>query len=434
MLERYTLKEMGEIWSDENKFRQWTVVEVAVLEARHMLGELDYPVPQGLADAITIDPEEIKRIEDTITHHDMVAYLAHISPQFPEELRPWVHRGLTSYDIEDTALSLMLAQSIRVLLYKTRWLMVAIEAQAKKYKYTPEIGRTHGIHAEPITFGVKLANWHAEFERHQVRLENLLIAVSVGKISGAVGMYTLDPKVEKTICNELRLHSIIATQIISRDIIAEYMAVLGNLAASISKIAMNIRLLSETEIGEVMEPFGKNQKGSSAMPHKRNPSKSEQLCGLMRVPWNNVGIAYQNLANCWHERSLDNSSAERVTVADSSIAVDYGLTKLADIIEKMNVFPERMEKNISLTKGLIFSQDVMMLVAEKSQLPREEAHTFVRDIAIKCADTGEDFLKALLKSKTIMRYVTEEDLRSCFEIEKKLIHVDYIFSRVFPSG
>lgn len=434
MLERYTFEEMGEIWSDIKKFQTWVKIEVAILRARKRLGEFKCEIPAGIEDKIAINVAEINRIEREITHHDMVAFLMQISPQFPEELRPWLHEGVTSYDIEDTALSIILRQSIYLLMEKLEKLMDAIEVQARVHQYTPCIGRTHGIHAEPITFGVKLINWHQEFQRHQSRLENLLKAVSVGKMSGAVGMYTLDPRVEELVCEQLDLRPIIATQIISRDIIAEYMAVLANLAASIAKISLNLRLLSETEIGEVMEFFDKDQKGSSAMPHKKNPSKSEQLCGLMRVVYNNVNTAYENLANCWHERSLDNSSAERVILADSSIAVDYALTKLAGIIEKMHVFSARMEKNFSLTNGLIFSQDVMMLFAEKSGWPREEVHTLVRDIAVKCADTGEDFLQALLKDERIMHYVTEEELRGCFNIENKLRHVDYIFNKVFPFG
>jgi len=430
MLKRYTLEEMGKIWSDENKFRQWTKVEVAALEVRRELGEFDHPIPPGLAENISIDLAEIKRIEDIIGH-DMMAYLTHISPQFPEELRPWVHQGLTSYDVEDTALGLIIDESRWLLLDKLQNLMSVIEVQAKKYKYVPEIGRTHGIHAEPITFGVKLANWYSEFERHETRLKNMFETTSVGKLSGAVGMYTLDPRVEERVCEKLDLRPVVATQIISRDIIAYYMAVLANLAASISKVAMNIRLLSQTEIGEVLEPFGKDQKGSSAMPHKKNPSKSEQLTGLMRIPCNNATIAYENLANCWHERSLDNSAAERVILADSSIAVDYGLTKLANIIKNMRVFPERMEQNLALTRGLIFSQDVMVLVAENSRLPREEAHTLVRDIALRCWETREDFLEALLKDKTIMQYVEEKDLRDCFDLDRKLRNVDYIFNKVF---
>lgn len=431
MLERYTLKEMEEIWSDANKFRTWLKVEVAILRARAELEHFNCEIPPDLENAISINVDEINRIEKEVTGHDMVAFLQHISSQFPEELRPWLHAGITSYDIEDTATSLLLLDSIDLLSEKLWKLMQTVKKRAEEYKYIPQIGRTHGIHAEPITFGVKLANWHKELDRHYIRLSFLYDTVSVGKISGAVGMYTLSPQVESLTCEELGLTPIIATQIISRDIIADYIAALGNLAATIAKISTNLRLLSQTEIGEIMEPFGKNQKGSSAMPHKKNPTKAEQLSGLMRVPIQNVGIAYQDLANCWHERSLDNSSAERVILADSSITVDYGLARLEGIIRDMRVFPKRMQENLALTKGLIFSQDVMMLLAEKSGLPREEAHTLVRDIALKCWEERTDFLQELLRSREIKKYVSKDELRQCFNLKNKLQYVDEIFLTVF---
>jgi adenylosuccinate lyase len=430
MLKRYTLKEMDYVWSEDNKFRNWLLVEIAVLKARQITGEIEHDVPIGLIDKIQINPAEINRIEKEITKHDVVAFLNHISPQFPEELRPWLHRGLTSYDIGDTAMSLQLMTSVRILISKLKKLMTVLEIQAMKYKYVPEIGRTHGIHAEPITFGVKLANWYAELSRHEQRLNRLYNTVAVGKISGAVGMYTIDPKIEIIVCKKLRITPITATQIISRDIIAEYMSTLGNLAASIYKISNNLRLLSQTEIREIMEPFSKDQKGSSAMPHKKNPVKSEQLCALMRVAYNYVHPSYENLANCWHERSLDNSASERIIVADISILVDYGLTNLAGIIENMRVFPDNMEKNIDLTNGLIFSQEVMMLVAE-SGMPREEAHTLVRDIALDCWEKENSFFFALLENKNIMQYIAEKELCQCFDLEKKLRYVDYIFDQVF---
>lgn len=434
MLKRYSGKEMENIWSEDNKFRNWLLVEIAVLKVRQRLGELPHEVPEGLAEKISIDPKEINRIEKEITKHDVIAFLMHVSPQFPENLRSWLHRGLTSYDIGDTALSLQMRESTELLIKGITKLMHVIEKVATEHKYAPEIGRTHGIHAEPITFGVKLANWYDELKRHRNRLLNLVDAVSVGKISGAVGMYTVDPKIEEEVCKELGLTPVIATQIISRDIVAEYMSTLGIVCASTGKISTNIRLLSQTEIGEVMEPFGKDQKGSSAMPHKKNPIGSENLSGLMRVACANAQVAYENLSTCWHERSLDNSGAERVIIADTSILLDYAMARLAGIIGNMRVFPARMLNNLNLTKGLVFSQEVMMLVAEKSGLPREEAHTLVRDIALECWENGRDFLEALLGNNNIMRFVSEEDMRSCFNLESKLRHVDRIFSKVFANN
>lgn len=431
MLKRYSRDGMRRIWSEENKFRTWLAVEVAVLEARRKRGELTHEVPADLAAQITIDPDEINRIERDITKHDVIAFLMHVSPQFPEELRPWLHRGLTSYDIGDTALSLQLRESTDILIRALAELMNEVRDVAVAHKHVPEIGRTHGIHAEPITFGVKLANWHDELKRNHARLCKLSHAVSVGKISGAVGMYTIDPAIEEAVCGDLGLTPVIATQIIARDIIAEYLSTLGIVAATVGKISVNIRLLSQTEIGEIMEPFGKDQKGSSAMPHKKNPIGSENLSGLMRVVCANVQVAYENLANCWHERSLDNSSSERVIITDSSILLDYAITRLAGIIRGMRVFPERMLANLHLTKGLVFSQEVMMLVAEKSGLPREDAHTLVRDVALACWENGRDFLSALLENKSIMRFIKEEDVRACFNLNEKLKHVEYIFTKAF---
>lgn len=431
MLKRYSRNEMSNVWSEANKFFNWLLVEVAVLKARRKIGELIHEIPPDLAEKININPEEINRIEKEVTKHDVIAFLAHISPQFPEELRPWLHRGLTSYDIGDTALSLQLRASAHILIKTLVKLMDAIKTVALGHKYVPEIGRTHGIHAEPITFGVKLANWHDELKRHFNRLRNLSVSVSVGTISGAVGMYTINPKIEELVCEELGLKPIISTQIISRDIVAEYMSTLGIIAATIGKISTNLRLLSQTEIGEIMEPFSKDQKGSSAMPHKKNPIGSENLSGLMRVVCSNVQVAYENLATCWHERSLDNSGSERVIIADSSILLDYAMARLAGITESMRVFPEKMKRNLNQTKGLVFSQEVMMLVAEKSGLPREEAHTLVRDAALECWENGRDFLEALLGNDSIMRYVSRSEISDAFKLSNKLLYVDYIFTKVF---
>lgn len=431
MLSRYSRREMSSIWSEDNKFRKWLEVEIAVLKVRKKIGEITHEIPNDLLKKIKIDPTEINRIEKDVTKHDVVAFLTYISPQFPENLRPWLHRGLTSYDIGDTSLSLQMTESVFLLMSGVCNLKNTLKKVAIEHKYTPEIGRTHGIHAEPITFGVKLANWYAELSRHENRLANLAGSVSVGKISGAVGMYTIDPKIEKEVCKDLGLNPVVATQIISRDIVAEYLSTLGNVCATIGKISTNLRLLSQTEIGEVMESFSKDQKGSSAMPHKKNPIGSENLSGLMRVAYSNVQVAFENLANCWHERSLDNSGSERVIIVDTSILLDYALERLSGIIKNMRVFPEKMLGNLNLTKGLVFSQEVMMLVAEKSELPREEAHTLVRDIALECWENNRDFFSALLENEIIMKYANKEDLRSCFDLKSKLRYVNDIFEKVF---
>ena len=429
MIERYATGKMAAIWSDHTKFQTWLEVELAVLKARKALGEFDYGIPHE--SKLKIDPDEINRIEREVTKHDVVAFLSYISPQLPENLRPWFHRGLTSYDIVDTAMALQLIESIGLIEDALQELINVLRDKAWEYKDTPQIGRTHGIHAEPITFGVKLLNWYVELQRHEDRLANLQERVAVGKISGAVGVYTLNPKIEEITCANLGLKPIIATQIISRDIITEYMTTLGLIAGTISKISVSMRLMAQTEVGEVMEPFSKDQKGSSAMPHKKNPIGWENLSGLMRVVFGNVQVAYIDHADCWNERSLDNSGPERVIIPDSSALVEYGLWRLAKIMKGMRVFPDRMLENLNHTRGLIFSQEVMMLVAEKSGLSREEAHTLVRDVALNCFETREDFRTALLREEKIMRFVSVADIDECFNLQKKLQYVDQIFDKVF---
>jgi adenylosuccinate lyase len=428
------------LWSEEKKFLLWFLVECTVLNVRHDRREFKHPVRPDMAKKVVIDPAEINRLEKGWiengvkkegTGHEVIAFLMHVSPQIPEELRPWLHNGLTSYCVVDTALALQMRASIDIIIADVDKLMNAIKKRAYEFKDTPEIGRTHGIHAEPITFGVKLANWYAELGRHRKRLALAREEVSVGKLSGAVGMYTISPEIEEAVCAKLGLQPIIATQIISRDIAALYMSTLANLAGSIGKIATNLRLLSQTEIREVMEPFGTAQKGSSAMPHKKNPVGNENISGLMRIPGTNYLVALENLASCWHERSLDNSGSERVILADSSILVDYVLARLTSIVENMRVFPDKMLRNLMATKGLVFSQDVMMLFAKKSNFPREDAHTIVRNVALKCWEDDTDFFYALCAEEEVMAYVSRDELRSCFNLGTKLAHVDYIFNRAF---
>jgi len=431
MVDRYTRKEMQHIWSDQQRFFRWLQVELAVIRSRVYLGEIEGKIPEDLADQIKIDPNEIDRIESEITKHDVLAFLNHVSPQFPEHLRSWLHRGLTSYDIVDTALMLAMKESLELILKKMDRLLEVIKKRAIEHKYTVKPGRTHGVHAEPITQGVEFANWYEELQRQKTRLERALETVSVGKISGAVGMYTLPPEVETFALRVLKLEPIIATQIIARDIITEVLGALANVAATIGKIALNIRLAARTEVQEMMEFFDIHQKGSSAMPHKRNPIGPENLCGLMRQVVANHSVAAENQANCWEQRSLDNSGIERVILPDSMALIDYALARLASIIEKILIFPDNMLRNLNLTRGLVYSQNVMMLVAEKSGLPREEAHTLVRNVAIRCWETRADFSEALCENPEIRNYVTAEEILSCFDLNNKIQHVDFIFQIVF---
>ena len=430
MIKRYTTPEMENNWSALRKFNNWVKVEAAVLRAKVEVGELQVEVPRNLERSIKINVEEINRIERDITKHDVIAFLMHTSPQLPEELRPYWHDKLTSYDPQDTGLSLQLVHSIDLLELSLRDLMFAIKDKAKKYKYTPQIVRSHGVHAEPITFGVKLANWHSECRRDLERLRRLRVLVAVGKISGAVGMYTLDPEIEKLVCKQLGLKPIIATQIISRDIIAEYVSTFAIIGGTIEKICVNIRTLQRTEILEAQEYFSPTQRGSSAMPHKRNPIGSENLSGMARVLRGYAVTAMEN-QNTWDERDIANSGPERIILPDASNLLDYMIVRLERIVRKWIIYPEKMRKNLDLTKGLIFSQEAQALVAKKSGLPREEAYKLVRDITQECWDSGQIFLEALLDSQEIMKYVMEDELKKCFDLESKLQHVDYIFEQVF---
>ena len=438
MIPRYTKKEMSQIWSNEAKFHNWARVEVAVLQAKVNLGLLDITIPDKLAEKIKIDPTEIDRIEKEITRHDMAAFLLHTSPQLPEELRPFWHAGMTSYDIEDTALSLQLIASVKQIIARIKKVKEVLRIKALKYKYTPQIGRTHGVHAEPITFGVKLAKWYDEFSRHEKRMAKLLEQVSVGKISGAVGMYTLDPKIEEEACKLLGLKPVMATQIVARDIIAEYISTLAIIGGTLEKIAVTIRTLQRTEILEMQEYFDmKKQKGSSAMPHKRNPWGHENVSGMANVMRGYAGMALATISS-WDERDLSNSGQERIYIPDSSILLDYMFARLTGEMEKWIIYPKKMKDNLNLTKGLVFSQNVQTLLAEKSSLPREVAYKIVQDIAQACWENKKDFFKALNKNKKVRKYLSEKELKKCFDLDAKLKYVDYIFKKVFgtniPSG
>ena len=431
MISRYSTKEMNQIWSEEAKFRHWARVEEAVLQAKIKLGLLDVKIPEKLVESIKIDPEEINRIEKEITKHDVIAFLIHTSPQLPEELRTFWHAGMTSYDTQDTALSLQLAASIDLLIDRVKKVKKVLKGKAFEYKNVAQIGRTHGVHAEPITFGVKLAKWYDEFARHEDRLKKARDQVSVGKISGAVGMYTLNPQIEEETCRILGLKPIIATQIISRDIIAEYVSTLTIIAGTVEKIGVNIRTLQRTEIIEAQEYFdAQNQRGSSAMPHKRNPISFENLSGMANM-MRGYAVTALGAISTWDERDISNSGQERIYLPDASILLDYMLNRLAGSLEKLIVYPEKMKENIFLTKGLVFSQNVQTLLAEKSSLPREDAYTIVRDIAQNCWESREDFHEALRKNKEVMKYISEKELEKCFDLKNKLKHVDYIFEKVF---
>jgi adenylosuccinate lyase len=426
---------MAEKWSPKTKFFHWLRVEFAVMQARIDRGEISAKIPEGLLTRIIIDPDEINRIEEQVTKHDVIAFLMQVSPQLPEELRPWLHQKMTSYDAEDTGLSITLMESVDLLMQDVIEVMKVMKRIAFAHKETVMIGRTHGVHAEPITFGVKFAKWYSEMERHLGRLRRLRDTVSVGKLSGAVGMYTLDPDVESMVCDNLGLRPILAVQVISRDIIAEYAATLAIIAGSTGNFCTTLRGLARTEIREVMEYFDPTQRGSSAMPHKKNPISWENVTGLCRDIGSRFMTAFQDQIS-WDERDLTNSGPERLFLPEISIYLDFALTRFAKSIDRMFVFPEQMRKNLGMTKGLVFSQDVQALLAEKSGLPREEAYGLVQNIALHCWESNFelDFRAELERSETIMRQVTGLELAACFDLANKLRFTDAIFQKAFEIG
>jgi adenylosuccinate lyase len=427
MLKRYSRADMAQIWSDKSRFGYWVAVEVAVLRAKVQLGLIQVQVPDDLEDRIVIDVSEIERIEER-TSHDVTAFLEHTSAQLPDDLKPHWHDKMTSYDTQDTALGLQLDASLNLILRGLENLMEVIHDLGLKHTDTAMIGRTHGVHAEPITFGVKAANWHAELARHSRRLQAVQNRAAVGKLSGAVGMYTLPPQVEEKVCEMLGLKPTIATQIISRDIHAEYLFVLALIAGTIAKIATNGRLMQQTEIGELQEAFGKNQTGSSAMPHKRNPIGQENETGMARMMRGYALVGLEN-QDTWHERDLANSGPERIVLPDASILLDYMINRMRRIIQGWVVNPDRMMENLDKIGGLIYSQDVVALLTEKAGLPRQVAYTIVREIAQACITSRGNFCDALLADERVTSIVSVDDIRNCFSLPEKLKYVGYVMER-----
>lgn len=436
MIERYTREKMGKIWTEENKFKTWLRVEVAVLKAKAELGLIPKEIVERIERKLSIFymlsrsfVERIKEKEKE-TGHDMEAFLQVVTEKLSPEEKPCFHAGLTSYDIEDTALALLFKESLNILIDDINEFLFALKERAMEYKYTLEIGRTHGVHAEPISFGFKLLNWYDEMQRQRDRLFRLSTKVmTLGKISGAVGTYAnINPQIEKLTCRKLGLSwAKISTQIISRDRHSDCVTTLAVIAGTLDKIATEIRSLQRTEILEVQEPFKRGQKGSSAMPHKKNPVGSENISSLARMMRGYALVAQENQLT-WHERDLTNSANERIILPDSSILLDYMLNRLKNIIANLGVYPEKMRKNLELTKGVIFSQQVMLALAEKG-MGREDAHTFVQEIALEAWDKKISFEKLLLENKQVRKLLTEEEINRCLDPETQLKYIDEIFER-----
>ena len=427
MIERYSRPQMKKIWSEENKFGQWLKVEIAVCEAWAELGE----IPRKDIVKIRKASYNLNRIANflKVTHHDMTAFLNSVAESLGLESR-FIHLGLTSSDVMDTALGSQLTQAADILAKDVAELVSVLESKAMEYKYTIMMGRTHGVHAEPTTFGLKMALWTEEMKRNAQRLAEARKNISVGKISGAVGTYaTVPPQVEQIACAKLGLAPTpISSQIVQRDRHAQFLTTLAIIASSLEKFATEIRGLQRTEVREVEEPFEEGQTGSSAMPHKRNPELCERICGLARLIRGHALTSLENIA-LWHERDISHSSTERIILPDSCLAVDYMLSIFTLIMKGLKVYPENMRRNIELTQGLIFSQRVLLALINKG-LPREEAYKMVQDNAMEAWRGKKSFLALLLMSKRITHYLTEDELKSLFDYSYYLKYVDTVFERL----
>ena len=427
MIERYSRPQMKKIWSDKNKFDQWLRVEIAACEARAELGQ----IPREDVVKIRKASYNLNRIAEflKVTHHDMTAFLNSVAESLGTESR-FIHLGLTSSDVMDTALSLQLTQAADILTKDVAELISVIENKAVEHKYTIMMGRTHGVHAEPITFGLKMALWTEEMKRNAQRLAEAKKNISVGKISGAVGTYaTVPPQVEKIACAKLGLAPApISSQIIQRDRHAQFLTALAIIASSLEKFATEIRGLQRTEVREVEEPFEEGQTGSSAMPHKRNPELCERICGLARLIRGHALTSLENIA-LWHERDISHSSTERIILPDSCLALDYMLSIFTSIMKGLKVYPENMRHNIELSRGLVFSQRVLIALINKG-LTREEAYKMVQGSAMKAWEEKKDFLSLLEADRRIAAHLSKAELNSIFDYGYYLKHVDEVFERL----
>ncbi|MEW6061468.1 MAG: adenylosuccinate lyase [Bacteroidota bacterium] len=428
MIPRYTRPQMGNIFSDENRFSIWLEIEVLACEAQAMLGAIPKEAVHSIRQKAKFDIGRINEIEADVKH-DVIAFLTSVGEFVGPESR-FIHLGMTSSDVIDTALSVQLKQAGELLLHDLELLRDVLARRAKEFKMTVMIGRSHGIHAEPTTFGLKLALWFDEIRRNIVRLKRAIETISVGQISGAVGTFAhLSPKVEEYVCEKLGLTPApVSTQIIQRDRHAEFLTTLAVIGSSLDKFATEIRHLQRTEVLEAEEYFAQGQKGSSAMPHKRNPVTCEQISGLARVLRGNAQAAMENVA-LWHERDISHSSVERIIVPDSCILLDHMLTKMTYIIDTLIVYPDNMKRNMEMTHGLLYSQPVMLALTRKG-MKREEAYTIVQRHAMDVWRSKKNFKEVLKSDSQVMALLTDAELEEAFDPKKSLTNVDYIFKRV----
>ncbi|QDQ00274.1 adenylosuccinate lyase [Lysinibacillus fusiformis] len=428
MIERYTRPEMGAIWTEQNKYQAWLEVEILACEAWAEIGDIPKEDVAKIRENASFDVNRILEIEKE-TRHDVVAFTRAVSETLGEE-RKWVHYGLTSTDVVDTALSYIIKQANDILRQDIVNFIDIIAVKAKEHKHTVMMGRTHGVHAEPTTFGLKLGLWYEEMKRNLERFDAAAKVIETGKMSGAVGTYAnIDPRVEQYVCDKLGLAaSPISTQTLQRDRHAQYLGALALVATSIEKFATEIRGLQKSETREVEEAFAKGQKGSSAMPHKRNPIGSENMVGMSRLMRGYMLTAYENVA-LWHERDISHSSAERVILPDATITLNYMLNRFGNIVKNLTVFPENMKRNMGRTFGLIYSQRILLALIDKG-LVREEAYDTVQPLAMQAWDEQVQFRTLVDASEKITSYLTKEELDECFDYNYHLQHVDMIFERL----
>ncbi len=431
MIPRYTPSEMGQLWSDQRKYDMWLRVESAAADAMADHGLIPLEAARDIREKGKVDAERVDEIERT-TQHDVIAFTTAVAEHVGASAR-WLHFGMTSSDVIDTAHALQMQASTDLLLKDLSVLLQVVRGRADEHRRTPMIGRTHGVHAEPMTFGLKLALWFAELVRDYNRLVRAREAISVGKLSGAVGTYAhLDPSIEQAVCDALGLTPApVASQVVQRDRHAELLSALAITAASLEKFAVEVRGLQKTEIGEVAEPFAKGQKGSSAMPHKRNPIGCEQITGLARLVRGNAMAALENVA-LWHERDISHSSVERVIVPDSFCALDHMVRRFTRIVEGLVVYSERMRDNLERSRGVVFSGTVLLELASRGA-SREDAYVMVQRNAMRSHDEGLDFKSLLLGDSEVMAVLSSDDISRAFDLDVQLRHVDAIMDRAFAT-
>jgi len=429
MIARYTHPEMGRIWSDQRRYETWLLVETAAADAMAAAGIVPAHAARDIRERGGFDIARIDEIEQT-TQHDVIAFTTAVAEKVGPSAR-WLHFGMTSSDVIDTAQALQMREACDIILQDLDALASAVRDRAEEHRRTPMIGRTHGVHAEPMTFGLKLALWYAELQRDIDRVRRARQVINVGKLSGAVGTFGhLPPAIEADVCARLGLDAApVASQVIQRDRHAELLSTLAITGASLEKFALEIRGLQKTEIGEVEEPFAKGQKGSSAMPHKRNPIGCEQICGMARLLRGNAMAALENVA-LWHERDISHSSVERVILPDSFIALDHMLRRFARIVRGMIVYPDRMRENLNRSRGVVFSGTVLLELAKKG-VPREQAYEWVQRNAMRAFAEQRDFKTLLAADPDVSRVLAPAEIDRAFDLDEQLKHVDHIFARVF---